>query len=60
MTKTDEAPDHAGIFDLAVALKMPVRWLTDGQEVPFDLVSAGESMAAARLGVSSDDTAGVR
>ena len=60
VTKTDEAPDYAGLFDLAASLKVPVRWLTDGQEVPFDLVSAAEPMAAARFGAASGEMAEVR
>jgi flagellar biosynthesis protein FlhF len=60
VTKTDEAPDHAGLFDLAATLKVPVRWITDGQEVPFDLVSAAEAMAAARFGAASGEMVEVR
>ena len=50
VTKLDEAPDEAGVFELAVDLSLPIRWVTDGQEVPFDLASASEQMTAIRLG----------
>lgn len=58
-TKTDEAPDDNGIFDLAVELGFPMRWVTDGQEVPFDLQSAAEAIAAARFGQLAEDTMAV-
>jgi flagellar biosynthesis protein FlhF len=49
ITKVDEAPDEAALFELAVDRELPIRWITDGQEVPFDLSGADESLAAARL-----------
>lgn len=48
ITKVDEAPDEAGPVEVASALELPVRWMTDGQEVPFDLSSGESAMAAAR------------
>jgi flagellar biosynthesis protein FlhF len=50
VTKCDEAPDEAGVFELALDLGLPVRWATDGQDVPFDLRSASEMMTAVRIG----------
>jgi len=49
VTKCDEAPDETGVLDLAVELGLPIRWTTDGQDVPFDLASAEERVAASRL-----------
>lgn len=37
LSKTDEVPREAGMFDLALSLDMPTRWVTDGQDVPADL-----------------------
>ncbi len=48
VTKCDEAPDEFGLFEMAVDLKLPVRWATDGQDVPFDLRPAAEAVAAVR------------
>jgi flagellar biosynthesis protein FlhF len=36
-TKRDECPEDATAFDLAREFGLPVRWWTDGQEVPGDL-----------------------
>jgi flagellar biosynthesis protein FlhF len=36
-TKLDECPDDTVVFDLAAELGLPMRWCTDGQEVPADL-----------------------
>jgi flagellar biosynthesis protein FlhF len=49
VTKRDEAADENGIFELALSQRLPIRWVTDGQEVPFDLASADESIMAARI-----------
>ncbi|MGE0443393.1 MAG: hypothetical protein AB7L66_08875 [Gemmatimonadales bacterium] len=49
VTKCDEAPDEAGVFETAADLGLPVRWQTDGQEVPFDLQSAEPALTAVRL-----------
>ncbi len=48
VTKCDEAPDEFGLFEMAVELKLPVRWVTDGQEVPSDIRSAAEAIDAVR------------
>jgi flagellar biosynthesis protein FlhF len=41
VTKCDEIPDDAGLAELALALDLPMRWLTDGQDVPTDLHVGG-------------------
>ncbi len=60
-TKVDESPDDNTIFDLAAELRLPMRWITDGQEVPSDLRSARERRGAAeqRVGIRENATAGV-
>jgi flagellar biosynthesis protein FlhF len=47
-TKLDEYPIEHGIFDLAIEHAHPMRWITDGQEVPADLRPAGDLLGAAR------------
>lgn len=37
LTKLDEVPGEAGVGTLAERIGLPVRWVCDGQEVPFDL-----------------------
>lgn len=37
ITKLDEVPAEAGVGALAEAMGLPMRWVCDGQEVPFDL-----------------------
>jgi flagellar biosynthesis protein FlhF len=37
LTKVDEVPQASGVADLAIAVDLPTRWVTDGQEVPADL-----------------------
>ena len=60
VTKADEAPDESGPVDLAVNIGMPVRWITDGQDVPFDLAGAEATVSGARLarGRSANETRG--
>lgn len=48
-TKIDECPDDLRLFDVAVEEGLPMRWLTDGQEVPSDLRPASERIKAAEL-----------
>jgi flagellar biosynthesis protein FlhF len=56
-TKLDEAPDDWTLFDIAAELRLPMRWLSDGQEVPRDLKSAAPrllaSVAAIRVTAST-------
>ena len=56
VTKRDEAPDEAGLFELAVSQNLPIRWTTDGQDVPFDLGSADQGLTAARISRQSGST----
>jgi flagellar biosynthesis protein FlhF len=46
-TKLDEAPDDWTLFDLAAELRLPMRWMSDGQEVPRDLKCAAPRLLAA-------------
>jgi flagellar biosynthesis protein FlhF len=39
-TKLDEFPDDDSVFALAAEAGLPMRWWTDGQEVPMDLQPA--------------------
>ncbi len=41
VTKLDEMPEAAGVIDLAESVGLPVRWSTDGQDVPGDLRKGG-------------------
>jgi flagellar biosynthesis protein FlhF len=47
-TKMDECPEDRSLFNLAVQTGLPMRWLTDGQDVPRALRPAGPLLAAAR------------
>lgn len=51
LTKIDEVPGEVGVADLAVAMGMPARWITDGQEIPTDLRPAAPRILAS-LGLS--------
>ncbi len=46
-TKLDEAPDDWSLFDAAAEARMPMRWLSDGQDVPRDLKAAAPRFLAA-------------
>jgi flagellar biosynthesis protein FlhF len=52
LTKLDETPGDRGVADLADALGLPTRWLTDGLAVPADLTVAPPRILAA-LGLTS-------
>lgn len=49
VTKCDETPEDTGLADLALHLDLPLRWITDGQDVPTDL-HPGSSRVLASLG----------
>ena len=49
-TKLDECPEGWELFDLAAELKRPMRWFTDGQEVPADVRPARPRLLAASAG----------
>ena len=44
-SKLDEHPTSVGVFELAMQFGLPMRWLTDGQEVPRDLQAAPDLAA---------------
>jgi flagellar biosynthesis protein FlhF len=46
-TKLDEAPDDWTLFDAAAEARIPMRWLSDGQEVPRDLRAAAPRLLSA-------------
>ena len=46
-TKLDEFPEDTSLFELSTACGLPVRWVTDGQEVPADLRAAQGILTAA-------------
>jgi len=46
-TKLDEAPDDWTLFDCAAMARIPMRWMSDGQEVPRDLKPAASRLLAA-------------
>lgn len=46
-TKLDEAPDDWTLFDAAAENRIPMRWLSDGQEVPADCKAAAPRLLAA-------------
>jgi flagellar biosynthesis protein FlhF len=45
-SKLDEAPDDWTIFDAAAEARIPMRWITDGQEVPRDVKTAAPRLLA--------------
>jgi len=56
ITKLDEVPLDSMAAVFAAELAMPVRWVTDGQDVPFDLREAGPTLIGA-LGTSPSQAA---
>ena len=46
-SKLDEAPDDWSLFDAAAEARMPMRWMSDGQDVPRDLRAAAPRLLAA-------------
>ncbi len=59
-TKLDEFPDERGVFELAAQFALPMRWLTDGQEVPRDLQSAPQVTHASANALEQLLVAGAR
>lgn len=47
-TKIDECPDDWTLFELAMEMGLPMRWMTDGQRVPHDLRSAAARLDSLR------------
>jgi hypothetical protein len=71
LTKLDEVPGEEGVSELAARLALPVRWVTDGQDIPGHLAPGVSrlvealgaygglpSRAAARIAVASAPSAG--
>jgi flagellar biosynthesis protein FlhF len=50
-TKLDEAPDDWSLFDAAAEARVPMRWMSDGQDVPRDLRAAAPRLLAAVAGL---------
>jgi flagellar biosynthesis protein FlhF len=46
-TKLDEAADDTALFDVAAETHLPMRWYTDGQDVPLDLRPARAPLVTA-------------
>lgn len=46
-SKMDECPDDWGVFEMALARNIPMRWISDGQDVPADLRPAADRLAGA-------------
>lgn len=55
VTKLDEFPDERTLFELAREFGLPMRWVTDGQEVPRHLQLAPESAGAGRAAGAAHD-----
>jgi hypothetical protein len=49
LTKLDEVPGEEGVSELAARLALPVRWVTDGQDIPGHL-APGVSRLVEALG----------
>ncbi len=58
-TKLDELRGDSTIFQLAAELHMPMRWVTDGQEVPADIRSARSRLLAALASARSREEVAV-
>lgn len=54
VTKCDEVPDDAGLADAALNGALPMRWITDGQEVPSDLHPAAARVLASLGRIGGD------
>jgi flagellar biosynthesis protein FlhF len=49
LTKLDEIPGEEGVAQLADRVRLPARWITDGQNVPDDLYLAPDRLVSAAL-----------
>ena len=59
-SKLDEAGAHTGLAELAEAVALPARWVTEGPEIPAGLDDAGRRILAS-LGIEgSEDLLGVQ
>ncbi len=59
-TKLDQVPCDAGLAELVEQVKLPTRWVGDGQEVPGDLRPAGARLLAALGQLAVDDHGPIR
>ncbi len=50
-TKLDELPGDWSLFETAASMHLPMRWVTDGQEVPTDIRAAKPRLLAALASV---------
>ena len=53
ISKLDEVVEDAGVADIAVELRLPARWITDGQEIPVDLHTAIGRVLSSLAGYSA-------
>ncbi len=58
-TKLDEVPRDRGLAELAEAVSLPVRWITDGQEIPGDLKAAGARILGSLSHTVAEETRAV-
>jgi flagellar biosynthesis protein FlhF len=56
LSKVDEVPGEVGLTTLSLAVDLPARWVTDGQEIPSDLRPA-PSRIMASLGLTPEAVA---
>jgi flagellar biosynthesis protein FlhF len=55
-TKLDEVQDDGTLAALAEALRLPVRWVTDGQEIPGGLRAAGPKILTSLGKIVTENT----
>ena len=53
LTKLDQVAGDVGLAEMAQAIELPARWVTDGQDIPSDLRVAGPRILAA-LGLGGE------
>lgn len=58
LTKLDELPDDRAVADVATRLELPIRWVTNGQTVPDDIIPAKGAILGA-LGLPTTMRRGV-
>jgi flagellar biosynthesis protein FlhF len=59
ITKLDEVLEDSGVADIALELRLPSRWVADGNELPGSL-HAGPARIIASLAEMSDPSTGLR
>jgi flagellar biosynthesis protein FlhF len=58
-TKLDEVPGDRGLAELAEAARLPVRWVTDGQDIPGNIRPAGPRIFSSLGQSAAEDTRAV-